>query len=237
MLLGLRAIGSAFRQILTHVTASLLANVMAAVLSAPIILAVGAVAYGTQSLSLIPLGVALLVVVLPNPCAAGLHAVAREFATSGYATFSEHWTGLRAYFYPALKAWLLSLAITALIVANLVFYVRALGTATGIVHAISPGLLFAWVLVFVVWIAIHLYVFPLILIQNVKSLRLVYRNAFMMVFARPGVTACVAPIWIVMILLSSTTGLVTFIGLVLCAAIQHTTAERLLPTFRLQAAS
>jgi uncharacterized membrane protein YesL len=234
---GLRAIGSAFRQVLTHATASLLANVMATLLSAPIILTVGAVAYGTRSLSLIPLGVALLVGVLPNPCAAGLHAVTREFAASGYATFSDHWAGLRAYFFPALKAWLLSLAVTALIVANLVFYVRALGTGSGIVRSVSPGLLFAWLLVFVVWIAIHLYVFPLIVVQEVKSLRLVYRNAFMMALARPGVTACVVPIWIALLLLCSATGLVTFIGLVLCAAIQHTTTARLLPTFRLRAAS
>jgi uncharacterized membrane protein YesL len=237
VLFGLRAIGSAFRQVLTHVTASLLANVMAAVLSAPIILIAGAAAYGARSLSLIPIGVALLAGVLPNPCAAGLHAVAREFATSGYATFSEHWTGLREYFFPALKAWLLSLVVTVLIVANLVFYVRAIGSASGIVSSVAPGLLFAWVLIFALWIAIHLYIFPLIVAQDVKSLRLVYRNAFMMALARPGVTACVVPIWIVLLLLCSASGLITFIGLTLCATIQHNTAAKLLPTFKLRAAS
>jgi uncharacterized membrane protein YesL len=237
VLLGLRAIGSAFRQILTHVTASLLANIMAALLSAPLILVVSAVAYGSRSLSLIPLGIALLVGVLPNPCTAGLHAVVEEFATAGYATFGEHWVGLRAYFAPALKAWLLSLAVTALIIANLVFYIRSLGDTSGVLHAVAPGLLFAWALVFVFWIALHLYVFPLIVIQEVKTLRLVYRNAFMMVLARPGVTACVVPIWLVLLLLCSTTGLISFIGLTLCAGIQHTTAARLLPTFRLSAAS
>lgn len=237
MLLGLRAIGSAFRQILTHISASLLANVMASLLSAPVIFLVGAVAYGSHSLSVIPLGVALLVGVLPNPCTAGLHAVMEEFATSGYATFSEHWDGLRAYFVPALRAWILSTVITALIVANLVFYVRAIGTASGILHSVSPGLLFAWALVFVFWIALHLYVFPLIVVQEVKSLRLVYRNAFMMVLARPGVASCVVPVWLVLLLVCSTTGLISFIGLALCAGIQHTTTARLLPTFRLRAAS
>ena len=237
MLFGLRAIGSAFRQILTHITASLLANVMASLLSAPVILIVGAVAYSSRSLSIIPLGVALLVGVLPNPCTAGLHSVAEEFATVGYATFSDHWVGLRAYFVPALKTWILSLGVTSLIVANLVFYVREIGGASGILHSVAPGLLLAWMVVFVFWIALHLYVFPLLVVQEVKSLRLVYRNAFMMVLARPGVTACVVPIWLVLLLVCSTTGLISFIGLTLCAGIQHTTAARLLPTFRLQAAS
>jgi hypothetical protein len=237
VLLGLRAIGSAFRQVITHVTASLLANIVAALLSTPIILVVGAFAYGSRSLSLIPLGVALLVGVLPNPCAAGVHAVTREFSTSGYATLSEHWTGLRAYFFPALRAWLLSLVVTILIGANLVFYVRVLGSASGVLHAFAPGLLFAWLLVFVVWMALHLYVFPLIVVQDTKSLRLVYRNAFMMTVARPGVTACVVPIWIVLLLLCSSTGLITFIGLTICAAIQQSTVHKLLPTFTLRAVS
>jgi hypothetical protein len=39
------------------------------------------------------------------------------------------------------------------------------------------------------------------------------------------------------LLLCSTTGLISFIGLTLCAGIQHTTTARLLPTFRLRAAS
>ena len=237
MLFGPRAIGSAFRQVLTHITASLLANVMATLLSAPLIFVVGALAYGSRSLSIIPLGVALLVGVLPNPCTAGLHAVAEEFATTGYATFSEHWDGLRAYFVPALKAWLFSLVVTTLIVANLVFYIRAIGTTSGVLHSVSPGLLLAWALVFVFWIALHLYFFPLIVVQEVKNLRLVYRNAFMMVLARPGVTGCVVPIWLALLLVCSTTGLISFIGLVLCAGIQHTTTARLLPTFQLRAAS
>lgn len=237
MLLGLHAIGSAFRQVLTHVTASLLANVLATLLSAPIIIAVGAVAYGTRSLSLLPLGVALLAGILPNPGAAGLHAVAREFSTSGYATFSEHWNGLRAYFWPALRAWLVSLVVTTLIAANVVFYVRSVGSSSKVLRVLAPELLFAWLLVLLVWLAIHLYVFPLIIIQDVKSLRLIYRNAFMMGLARPGATACVVAIWVTLLLLGSVTGLLTFVGLALCAAIQHNATAKLLPTFRLRAAS
>ena len=237
MLLGLHAIGSAFRQVFTHLTASLLANILATLLSAPIIIAVGAAAYGTRSLSLVPLGVALLTGILPNPCAAGLQAVAREFSTSGYATFSEHWSGLRAYFWPAAKAWLVSLVITTLIVANVVFYVRSVGSSSAVLRMLAPELLFAWLLVLLLWLAIHLYVFPLILAQDVKRLRLVYRNAFMMLFARPGTTACVASVWVVLLLLGSATGIMTFIGLALCAAIQHNIMAKLLPTFRLRAAS
>jgi uncharacterized membrane protein YesL len=237
VLLGLRVVGSAFRQVLTHVTASVFSNLFAAVLSLPIVLIAGVGAYASRSFSLIPLGVAMLAGVLPNPFAAGLHTVAQELATAGYATFGEHWTGLRQHFLPALKTWLVSLAITVLILANIVFYLRELGSGAGVVGSVAPGLVLVWGIVFLLWIAIHLYVFPLLLLQEVKSVRLVYRNAFMMALARPAVTACVAAIWVILLLLFSTTGLITFIGFAICCAIQHTVASRLLPTFRLQAAS
>lgn len=211
---------------------------MAAILlSVPIILVVGAVAFGTRSLSLIPLGVTLLVGILPCPGTAGVQVVTREFATSGYATVAEHWAGFRSCFVPACKVWLLSLFVTALIGGNVVFYLRVLGGAAGPLRSAAPGLLLAWILILAFWLALHLYVYPLIILQEVKSVRLVYRNAFMMAVARPGVTALVGPLWIALLLLGSTTGLVTFIGLALGAAIQQNCVARLLPTFRLRAAS
>ncbi len=237
MLVGLRVLGSAFRQVLTHITASVLSNLVGTALSTPIIVLIGAAAYGTHSLSLIPLGVALLIGILPNPCAAGVHAVTQEFATSGYSTLSEHWTGFRHYFYPALRMWLLSVTVTALILANIVFYVRELGGGSGLLRSIAPGLSLAWGLVLIVWLSIHLHVFPLLMVQEVKGPWHVYRNAALMTLARPGVSLSIVPIWIFLLLLCATTGLATFIGLSICSAIQHTATSRLLPTFRLREAS
>lgn len=231
MVLGLRTIGAAFGQVLTHVSASLLSNLVAVALAVPLVFGIGAVAFGTRSFSLVPLGVALLVGILPNPCTAGVQAVAHELAAGGDVSFRDHWRGFKRYGRPAALAWLASLLVTAVILGNLAFYARAVGSGTGALHAIAPVLFLVWLIPCTLWVAMHLYVFPLLIEQDVKSIRLVYRNAALMALARPLTLLAVLPIWLFLLLVSSTTGLVTFIGLALSAAIQHNVTARLLPTF------
>ncbi len=233
MLLGLRAVGSALAQVLTHVTASLLGNLLAILLSIPLLLLVGILAFSTRSFSLIPLGVAFLVGVLPNPCTAGVQLVARKLATADYVSAGDQWAGLRSYARPAAGCWLLSLAVSVLMLVNIAFYARSMGTASSIPHVVVLPLLLLWVLLFAFWISIQLYIFPLLIAQEVKSMRLIYRNATLMVIARPSVSAVVIPVWLAVLLFSSATGLATFIGLALGAAIQHNAAAKLLPTFRM----
>ena len=236
MLLGLRAVGASVAHVFTHVFASVTGNLVAAVLSIPFILAVGVVALSSRSFSLLPLGVALFVGVLPNPCTAGVHVMAHELATGGYLTFSDYWEGLRRYARPAGFAWLLSFAVTVVILGNMAFYAHSAGYATGTLRAVGLPLFLLWLFLLVIWISIHLYVFPLLIEQEVKNIRLVYRNAALMVIGRPSVVAIVMPVWIFVLTLSSITGVVTFLGLALCASIQHNTTSRLLPTFRLSEA-
>ena len=233
MLLGLRVVGSALAQVLTHVTASLLGNLVAFLLSIPLLVLVGIVAFGTRSFSLIPLGVAFLVGVLPNPCIAGVQLVAHKLATADYVNAGDQWAGLRSYALPAAGFWLLSLAVSVLMLANIAFYARSMGTSSSIPHAVSLPLLLLWVLLFAFWISIQLYIFPLLIAQEVKSMRLIYKNATLMVIARPSVNAVVIPVWLAVLLFSSATGLATFIGLALGAAIQQNAAAKLLPTFRM----
>jgi uncharacterized membrane protein YesL len=228
----LRVIGAAITQVLTHVSASLLANLVGAALSAPLVVVLGIVAFGTQSFSLVPLGVALLVGVLPNPAMAGVQTVAHELATEGFVTFHDHWEGVQRYARPAARLWLVSLAGTALILGNLAFYAHAVGTNGGVLRVVAPPLFLVWLLVGVWWISMHLYVFPMLIKQEVKTVRLVYRNAALMTFARPSMSIVVTPIWVLLLLVSSTTGLATFIGLALCASIQQNATARMLPMFR-----
>jgi hypothetical protein len=233
----MRVVGSAFAQVLTHVSASLFANLVATALSVPIVLAVGAVAFGTRSFSLVPLGVALLVGILPNPCTAGVQSVAHELATGGNITFRDHWLGFRRYARPAAIAWAGSLVITAVILGNLAFYAHAVGSSTGALHALAPTLFLLWLLLCIPWISVHMFVFPLLIEQEVKNIRLVYRNALLMAMARPSVMAVVLPLWISLLLVATTTGLATFIGLAISASIQQNATAKLLPTFRLHGAA
>jgi len=230
-------VGSAFAQVLTHVAASVLGNLLATVLSIPIVLMVGALAFGTRSLSVIPLGVTLLVAVMPNPCTAGIQSVAHELALGEDITFRDHWQGFRRYARLAGIAWLGSVAVTAVILANLAFYAHAVGASGGILQAIAPVLFFLWLLLCIPWISLHLYVFPLLIEQEVKSIPLIYRNAFLMAMGRPAVLLVVVPLWLALLVIFSTTGVVTFIGLALSASIQQNATKKLLPTFRLVAGS
>lgn len=207
---------------------------MASLLVAPLVVVVGAAAFGTQSFSLVPLGVALLVGILPNPCTAGVQAVEHEIAAGEMVTVHDHWSGLRLYARPAAVAWLVSFAVTAVIVGNAAFYLHIAASSSGLLRLLAPPLLLAWLLVFVVWMSMHLYIFPLLIQQETKSLRLVYRNAALMTIARPSTTMVIMLIWVLLLLLSSITGLVTFIGLALSASIQQNATARLLPTFKLR---
>jgi hypothetical protein len=235
--LALRALGSAIAQVYSHVTAFLVGNLVAVVLSLPLVAMIGLLAWTARSFSIIPIGVAFLLGVMPNPCAGGIQFVAHELADKGPITWHDYLRGLRRYGRPALALWLVSVSVSAIILGNVVFYAVALGSEHLVPHPLAFPLLMAWLVLFAVWVSAHLYVFPLLLTQEVRKMTLVYRNALLMVLARPSVTLIVVPVWLALLLLSSATGLATIIGLGLSAAIQHNVAARLLPTFRLSQAS
>ena len=204
----------------------MVANVVAVVLALPLLIVLGLVSYGAGSFAGLSLGIALLVGVLPNPVMSGLQFVARELANGDIVMLSDQWDGFRRYWAITLRAWLLSVAVTIVIVANITFYASA-----GLPPLLSVPLRLAWLYVLLLWLAIHLYVFPLLLEQEVKRIVLAYRNALVMTVSRPGFAVVVAPLWLLLLSLASATGLVTIIGLALGAAIQQTAAARLLPTF------
>jgi hypothetical protein len=237
VLLAFGALGSAIAQVYSHVTAFLVGNLIAAVLSIPLVVVIGVLALAARSFSIIPLGIAFLIGVLPNPCTGGIHFIAHELAGRQFVTWQDYLEGLRRYGRPALVLWLVSVGVSVIMLANIVFYVFALGPASQFPRPLALSLLLLWLLAFAVWVSAHLYVFPLLLSQEVKKLTLVYRNALLMVVARPVVAIVLVPIWLALLILSSATGLATFIGLGLGAAIQHNAAERLLPTFRQRSAA
>jgi hypothetical protein len=232
VIVALRAVGSSIAQVYSHVTAFLVGNVIAVLLSLPLLLLLGLLAWATRSISILPLGVAFLIGVLPNPCTGGVQFVAHELAGQQYVTWRDYVKGLRRYGRPALMLWLVSVAVSVVIVGNIVFYLRALGGSAPVPATVAFPLLVVWSITFLLWVSAHLYVFPLLFEQEIKKMTLVYRNAFLMVLARPRVTLVVVPIWLVLLLMMSATGVATFIGLGLCAAIQHNAAARLIPTFR-----
>ena len=89
MRFGLRAVGSACRQVFSHLAVSFGGNLLAMLLSLPIVLVSIVAAFFVHSLSLVPLGIALLVGVLPNPACMGLQTLTRELARGDTADLAE----------------------------------------------------------------------------------------------------------------------------------------------------
>jgi uncharacterized membrane protein YesL len=136
----------------------------------------------------------LPVITLP-PATAGLFAVTNRLANGESARMRDFFAGFRAYF---LRSWLLVLAnavLPVVIFGNFYFYLG------------SEGLLFVflfgfWILAFLFWLALQPYLFPLMLEQVDKRLRVTVRNAVLMVIKGPVSTLLLLIVSAVIIALS-----------------------------------
>src|SRR5437870_608050 len=165
MRLGLRAVGSACYQVFSHLAVSFGGNLLAMLLSLPIVLVLIVVAFFAHSLSVVPLGIALLVGALPNPASMGLQTLARELARGHAPEFAEQWQGLRMYWRVGLRAWLMAAAITGICVLNVAFWARQAASPASGLHGVATPLFLVWALFLLFWLGIHLYVAPLLLAQ------------------------------------------------------------------------
>jgi hypothetical protein len=229
MRLGFRAVGSSCYQVFSHLAQSFGANLLAMLLSLPIVLVSIVVAFFVHSLSVVPLGIALLVGALPNPACMGLQTLTRELAHGHDSDFGEQWHGLRTYWRVALRAWLMAAAITIICGLNAAFYATQAANAGGSLHVVAVPLFVAWTLILLLWLGVHLYVAPLLLAQAEARVLLAYRNAAVIMLSRPVASLTVSVIWLGVLVFTSATGLATIIGLALAASIQQNTLRRLLP--------
>jgi hypothetical protein len=230
MILGLRAIGSALRQVFSRFALSVGGNVTAVVLSAPLIAIVVLLAPFARSVSAIPLGIAVLVGALPNPASMGLQTLAQELANGDSPDLRDQWRGLRELWRTTLRAWLISAVVTAVCFLNVAFYASQAASATSSLSGIAGPLSILWGLLLLSWLAIHLYVAPLLLTQDNPSALLAYRNAFVLVTSRPLASWTVIPVWLAVLIFTSATGLVVIVGLALAAAIQQNALRVVLAT-------
>jgi hypothetical protein len=229
MRLALRAVASSCYRVFSHLAVSFGGNVLAMLLSLPIVLAVILAAFAVHSLSVVPLGVAALIGALPNPACMGLQTLARELAHGRDASLGEQWRALHAYWRVCLRAWLIAGAITVVAAVNVAFYVRQAASPASGLHTVAAPLALVWGLVLLFWLGIHLYVAPLLLAQDEPRLLLAYRNAAVIMLSRPLASWIVIFVWLGTLVLASATALATVIGLALAATIQQSTFKLVLP--------
>ena len=132
---------------------------------------------GLAALNILWIGSGLTVVLL-GPATAGLAAVTNSIAHGTGQHFEDFKAGARDYLWISLRWLLLNVIVAALLAANVVFY-GAIESPIGPVFQVVAATLGA------VWLAAQLYVWPFLMEQEDKRLRLALRNAVFLALGTP----------------------------------------------------
>lgn len=122
------------------------------------------------------------VLVLPLPLAtAGLAWVAAEIGEGKAIKWRAFFEGARRYWKPAYRWGGVNLVVWGLVFININFYTNLAATWSVLVSllVLSTATL---------WAGVQLYVFPLLIRQEIPSLRLAYRNGVVLMAKRPMLT-------------------------------------------------
>ncbi|MBI2940208.1 MAG: hypothetical protein HYY04_07175 [Chloroflexi bacterium] len=207
-------------------------NILWVILSLPIlalfsftVLPLGStIAQVSMELAFVPLMV--FVVLAPNPASAGLHYYANQLVKEERVEFELFKEGLRRYWKRAFALTLISLGGFLLILGNIVFYVTR---DVWLVQVI--GFLFLYVLY--LWTSMQLYVMPLLIEQEDKRIRLIYRNAALL--AIDNVTASLILTILLLVIAALSVLIPLFVMLVtasLVALVQHRLTLTVLEKYR-----
>jgi len=140
------------------------------------------------------LGLSLLIVTAP-PATAGVYYLTNQLARGETVSFSLFVQGMRRYFR---RSWLLAIivvVISVLLAVNLLFYANL---ANQWVRLLSVF----WGYLIVFWLAMLIYLFPLLIEQESKSLLLILRNAALLVLDNVAFTLTLGVLILLFLLLN-----------------------------------
>ncbi|MBX6771117.1 MAG: hypothetical protein IRY83_05285 [Chloroflexi bacterium] len=117
---------------------------------------------------------ALLFAILgPNPAAVGIHTYVNQLAKDERVEFELFWSGLKQLGPRGVLLLAVAVVVTLLLAVNLVFY---LNSSVRILQYLA----ILWLYVMLLWFMMMLYMNPLLVEQQTKSIRLIIRNAFVL---------------------------------------------------------
>jgi uncharacterized membrane protein YesL len=132
-----------------------------------------------------------LPVVTLFPASMGAAYLTYEKVRGRRVEFDLFWKGFRRYFGKSWALGAINTVVTLLILVNIVFYLQ------------QPSWLFyltiIWLYVLLIWMGIIIYVFPLAIEQDDKSVKLIYRNAALLALGRPVFTLVVALVQVILL--------------------------------------
>ncbi len=139
---------------------------------------------------------ASLPLVTALPAAGGLFYATNRLAHGHSASWRTFVEGFRRYFWQSWAWGILNLLVSAILVANWVFYSAAQSDWTTPVHAVIA-------LLALVWLAVQINAFPLLIEQEHPHLRLAFRNSVVILIKRPFSSLGAALVIAVIALISS----------------------------------
>ncbi|MBN2550884.1 MAG: DUF624 domain-containing protein [Anaerolineales bacterium] len=119
-----------------------------------------------------------LPLVTAAPAAAALYHVTNRLAHGQEAGWRVFFQGFKQHFWLSWRWLLLNLLAVAVLLANYLFYARFRESWAALAQGAFVGLA-------VLWAAIQVYVFPLLLEQSDRRLRTALRNSLVMYLRRP----------------------------------------------------
>jgi hypothetical protein len=135
-----------------------------------------AVIWGESIVASFAIGVTGLILVIgPNPAAAGLHYFTRHIVKDEILHFSFFWEGLRMFWRKATLIFLICLGVTGILLVNMGFYFER-----GADNVIFTGVavFIGWVMV--VWLMMQPYMLPMLIEQEDKRVLIVLRNSLLL---------------------------------------------------------
>jgi len=187
----------AIKDLFDELFSLIVVNLFWVVLSAPLLLvAIYLVGTGALVLGIV---VGLLAVLPMGPATAGLYIIAQRITEGRVISWRLFFNGFREYLLLSWQVYGLWAAGLALILSNMRFY----SSLDSMLPLLLLGLFMS---ILIIWLGILIYVGPLMLLQADKRLRLIARNAVLMVMVRPVFTLLTG---ILMLLLGFGLGVVT----------------------------
>lgn len=119
-----------------------------------------------------------LTIILLPPATAGMYAATNSVAHGTGQRFGDFWDGARRSLWLSLRWAVANVVVAAVLWSNILFYSSLAGSAAFVVRALV-GLLA------LVWLATQFYVWPFLLEQEDKHLRVALKNALFLSLASP----------------------------------------------------
>lgn len=197
-----RVFWAALRDLFDEFLLLTFANIIWAALSIPLF----SIAYVAMvSNAAVPAAAAALAGVIPAaPAFAGLYVLSKRISEGRASKLSDFFAGMWAYAGMAWRLYGIWMAGFVLILWNLGFYAGVPGLLGGV-------LIGFFLYLFMLWSALIIYAFPLMVLQERPSLRQIGRNALILVMSRPVYTLITMLLMGFVLMLSSVVLVVPFL--------------------------